>query len=56
MRSPRPKEVPGMGSEVIALSPNGPRSAQGPRGKRENMEGGGDVAKEALTLNELEDF
>lgn len=56
MHSPHPKEVPGMGSEVIALSTNG----QGPRpkaqGVRGNIEGGGDVAKEALTLNELEDF
>lgn len=30
---PHPKEVPGVGSEVIALPTNGSQSAQGPRGE-----------------------
>lgn len=33
MCSPCPKEVPGIGSEVIALPTNGSQSAQGPRGE-----------------------
>lgn len=41
MCSPHPKEVPGVGSEVIALPTSGSQFAQGPRGEGDRWRGRG---------------